>query len=127
MRDVDNVATLLHAIAALGVAVSMDDFGTGFSNFSYLRTLPIDKLKVDRSFLENKADPMTERILHSLVGMARTLEVHCLLEGIESELDMLMAKRVGAQSVQGYLFGMPLSADEMRALRRNPPLLKQTG
>ncbi|MCB2073567.1 MAG: EAL domain-containing protein [Novosphingobium sp.] len=127
MTDAGRATANLRRLSKRGHSIALDDFGTGFSNFSYLRTLPIDKLKVDRSFLENKADPMTERILHSLVGMARTLEVHCLLEGIESELDMLMAKRVGAQSVQGYLFGMPLSADEMRALRRNPPLLKQTG
>ena len=60
--------------------------------------------------MENLGDPMTEKILRSLVGMARTLEVHCLLEGVENELELMLAKRVGAQSVQGYLFGRPMPA-----------------
>ena len=113
MVDVQKASDNMKRLAQLGHPMALDDFGTGYSNFTYLRNLPIDKLKVDRSFMENLTDPMTEKILHSLSGMARTLDVHCLLEGIENELELLMAKRVGAQSVQGYLFGMPMSAVEL--------------
>lgn len=113
MPDTQKAAANLRRLAALGHPIALDDFGTGYSNFGYLRTLPISKLKVDRSFMENLTDPMTEKILHSLAGMARTLEVKCLLEGVENELELLMAKRVGAQSVQGYYFGKPMVAAEL--------------
>ncbi|MEP2494163.1 MAG: EAL domain-containing protein, partial [Parasphingorhabdus sp.] len=113
MADTQKASNNLLRLTELGHPVALDDFGTGYSNFNYLRTLPISKLKVDRSFMQNLTDPMTEKILHSLSGMARTLDVECLLEGIENELELIMAKRVGAQSVQGYLFGMPMSANEL--------------
>ena len=113
MPDAQKAADNLGRLAALGYPIALDDFGTGYSNFGYLRTLPISKLKVDRSFMENLTDPMSEKILHSLAGMARTLDVECLLEGVENELELLMAKRVGAQSVQGYYFGIPMTAEEL--------------
>ncbi|WP_379551677.1 putative bifunctional diguanylate cyclase/phosphodiesterase [Qipengyuania sp. DGS5-3] len=109
MADFEKATKNLEWLAELGFSVALDDFGTGYSNFSYLRALPIKKLKVDKSFIENPSDPMTEKVLSSLSGMARVLGVHCLLEGVESEVDLLMAKRAGAESVQGYLFGKPMS------------------
>lgn len=115
MVDTQKASVNMLRLAKIGHPMALDDFGTGYSNFNYLRTLPINKLKVDRSFMENLTDPMTEKMLHSLSGMARTLGVHCLLEGIENELELVMAKRVGAQSVQGYLFGVPMGATELLA------------
>lgn len=114
MPDTDRASANLHRLSQLGHPISLDDFGTGYSNFSYLRSLPISKLKVDRSFMEDLGDPMAEKVLGSLVGIARTLGVHCLLEGIENELELVVAKRVGAQSVQGYLFGIPMRAAELK-------------
>jgi diguanylate cyclase (GGDEF)-like protein len=119
MPDTARASANLHRLAALGHPLSLDDFGTGYSNFSYLRSLPISKLKVDRSFMENLGDPMSEKILRSLVGMAQTLGVHCLLEGIENQLELNVAKRVGAQSVQGYLFGKPMRASLLELLLVN--------
>ncbi|MEP3049790.1 MAG: EAL domain-containing protein [Erythrobacter sp.] len=113
MADFDKATANLDRLAEIGFSIALDDFGTGYSNFSYLRALPISKLKVDRSFMEDPGDPMSEKVLFSLAGMARTLGVHCLLEGIESEVDLLMAKRVGAESVQGFLFGAPMKSDEL--------------
>lgn len=114
--DFEKATANLDRLAEAGFSIALDDFGTGYSNFNYLRSLPITKLKVDRSFLENPGDPMTEKILFSLAGMARTLGVHCLLEGVENELDLLTAKRVGAEFVQGFLFGKPMSASELQAV-----------
>ncbi len=127
MSDAGRATANLQRLVDLGHSIALDDFGTGYSNFNYLRTLPIDKLKVDRSFLENQADPMTERILRSLVGMAKTLNVLCLLEGVESELDLIIAKRAGAQLVQGFLFGMPVSAERLQSLRDTSMVLGRTG
>ena len=113
MTDFEKATKNLDRLAGAGFAIALDDFGTGYSNFNYLRTLPIGKLKVDRSFMDNPGDPMTEKVLFSLAGMARTLGVHCLLEGIEDEVDLLMAKRVGADAVQGYLFGAPMTSADL--------------
>ncbi len=119
MADFTKAAENLNRLAQMGLSIALDDFGTGYSNFSYLRSLPIEKLKIDKSFVENPGDPMTEKILASLSGMARVLGVHCLLEGVEDEVELLMAKRAGAESVQGYFFGKPMSADELVELARN--------
>lgn len=113
MTDFEKATKNLDRLSDAGFGIALDDFGTGYSNFNYLRTLPIGKLKVDRSFMENPGDPMTEKVLFSLAGMARTLGVHCLLEGIEDEVDLLMAKRVGADAVQGYLFGEPMTSADL--------------
>lgn len=113
LSDTERATANLKKLSELGHSIALDDFGTGYCNFAYLRSLPISKLKIDRSFVENLGDPMTEKILDSLAGIARTLDVHCLLEGIEDELELLVAKRVRARSVQGYLFGKPMSAGEL--------------
>jgi diguanylate cyclase (GGDEF)-like protein len=113
MADTQKACENLNRLSKLGHSIALDDFGTGYSNFNYLRELPIDKLKVDRSFVEDIGNPMTEKILHSLAVTANALGVDCLLEGIEHELQLIMAKRVGANSVQGYLFGKPMSNTQL--------------
>ncbi len=116
MADFEKATANLRRLADSGFSIALDDFGTGYSNFAYLRALPIQKLKVDKSFIENPGDPMTEKILSSLAGMARILGVHCLLEGVEDEVALLMAKRAGAESVQGYLFGKPMGPEALLSL-----------
>ena len=113
LADLEKATRNLKRLADAGFSIALDDFGTGYSNFNYLRRLPINKLKIDRSFLENPGDPMTEKILFSLAGMARTLGVQCLLEGVEDEMDLLIARRVGAETVQGFHFGKPMSEGEL--------------
>jgi len=113
MADFERARDNLDRLAQTGFSIALDDFGTGYSNFSYLRKLPIDKLKIDKSFVEDPADPSTQRILSSLTGMARILEVQSVLEGIEDEVHLLMAKRAGASLVQGYYFGKPMGAAEL--------------
>ena len=110
LYDTQRATHNLRRLAELGHKIAIDDFGTGYSNFSYLRALPINKLKIDRSFLKDLSDPMTEKMLKSLVGMANTLGVECLLEGVEDELSLVMAKRSGAGMVQGFLLGRPTDA-----------------
>jgi diguanylate cyclase (GGDEF)-like protein len=106
----------LQRLSGLGYAIAVDDFGVGYSNFNYLRTLPINKIKIDRSFLDDLQDPMTEKMLNSLVGIAGTLGVQSLLEGVEDELGLLMAKRAGADLVQGYLTGRPMTAADLEKI-----------
>ncbi|MEM6908386.1 MAG: EAL domain-containing protein [Pseudomonadota bacterium] len=112
--DMEQARANLLVLAERGHAIAIDDFGTGYSNFNYLRSLPITKLKLDRSFIENPGDPMAEKVLRSMVGLADTLGVECLLEGVEDELGLLMAKRAGIQLVQGYRTGKPGGLDVLR-------------
>ena len=126
MGDVQKATANLVRLAEAGFSIALDDFGSGYSNFSYLRSLPIKRLKVDRSFIEDPTDPMAEKVLSSLVGMARVLGVNCLIEGVEDEFSLLMAKRAGAEHVQGYLFSEPMSAQDLRqALEMGTPLIEQ--
>ncbi len=118
MADFDKANANLRKLTATGFTIALDDFGTGYSNFSYLRALPIQKLKVDRSFLDNPGDPLTSKILNSLAGMSRVLGLTCLIEGVEDELDLLIAKRSGVDLIQGYYFGQPMGEDELHALRQ---------
>lgn len=113
MADTEKACVNLNRLSERGYTVALDDFGTGYSNFNYLRELPIDKLKVDRSFVKDISNPMTEKILHSLAVTASALGVQCLLEGVEDEIQLVMAKRVGAQIVQGYMFGQPMEGEAL--------------
>ncbi len=124
MADTEKACKNLYRLSRLGHSVALDDFGTGYSNFNYLRELPIDKLKVDRSFVTDVGNPMTEKILHSLSVTANALGVDCLLEGVEDEIQLLMAKRVGANSVQGYLFGKPMGSEELLDVIKDQNILK---
>ena len=123
MADTEKACANLNRLSSRGHSVALDDFGTGYSNFNYLRELPINKLKVDRSFVEDIGNPTTEKILHSLTVTANALGVDCLLEGVEDELQLVMAKRVGAHSVQGYFFGRPMEGGDLAAtiLKQNNP------
>jgi predicted signal transduction protein with EAL and GGDEF domain len=116
MPDIGRASANVARLARCGHPVALDDFGTGYSNFQYLRTLPISTLKVDRSFMVNATDVMTEKLLSSLAGMARTLGVQCLFEGVETEIELLLAKRAGAQLIQGYLIGKPMTWDQLTSM-----------
>ena len=125
MGDIQKATANLMRLSEAGFSIALDDFGSGYSNFSYLRSLPITRLKVDRSFVDDPSDPTAEKVLSSLVGMARVLGVNCLVEGVEDELSLLMAKRAGAEHVQGYLFSQPMDAGELRkALEMGTPLIE---
>lgn len=116
MPDIERATANVARLAEHGHAIALDDFGTGYSNLRYLRALPINKLKVDRAFMDNAGDVMTEKLLRSVAGMARTLGVQCLFEGVEGELEMLLAQRAGAQAVQGYLIGKPMPWEKLTAM-----------
>jgi diguanylate cyclase (GGDEF)-like protein/PAS domain S-box-containing protein len=109
MENPTAVRTLLMQLRAMGVRISIDDFGTGYSSLAYLRQLPVDALKVDRSFvrgMETHRD--TANIVGSLTAMARQLGVHVVVEGIENEEQLALIRSLHCESAQGYLFAKPL-------------------
>ncbi len=106
---------VLHELKKLGVQLAIDDFGTGYSSLSYLRQVPLDTLKIDRSFASGLSAKGADRaIVESIVSLAHTLGMNVTAEGIESEEQWLGAIDVGVDSAQGYYFAPPLTPEAVR-------------
>ncbi|CCD94328.1 conserved membrane hypothetical protein [Bradyrhizobium sp. ORS 375] len=100
------------ALKALGCGISLDDFGTGYSSLSHVHRLPLDKLKVDRSFVHDvNANPVSHKIIKSLTGLCADMEISCVVEGVETKEQLDSLKRLGADYIQGYYFAKPMPAD----------------
>ncbi|PKG81329.1 GGDEF-domain containing protein [Colwellia sp. 75C3] len=110
----ESAITTMRQLSALGLTLALDDFGTGFSSLSYLKKLPLDIIKIDRSFVSgigiNEAD---EAIVDTTLVLAKRLNMHCIAEGVETteQLHYLVAKK--CHYIQGYLYSKPISADEI--------------
>lgn len=111
--NMDDIIDKMQRLRALGVGFSMDDFGTGYSSLSRLKKLPIDQLKIDRSFVNDIVrDSEDVAIVQTIIAMARALEMEVIAEGIETEEQRAYLVRLGCLHFQGYLFGRPVSADQ---------------
>jgi EAL domain-containing protein (putative c-di-GMP-specific phosphodiesterase class I) len=124
-RD-DRIQAELTELKDLGVRLAIDDFGTGYSSLSYLRELPMDVLKIDKSFTEGIASSQGRlALVEVIVRMAKTLGLTVTAEGIESEAQRELLISLGCETGQGYLLAKPVAADEAQALVRSgllPPL-----
>ena len=111
MSNLDGNLDTLRRIGDLGVRFAIDDFGTGYSSLAYLRLLPIDKLKIDRSFLRNiDTQPADEAIVRAIAAMARTLGIAIAAEGVENEAQLKRLLALGCDQWQGHYFSAPLDA-----------------
>ena len=120
MHDVALAVSQLHDMKALGVQLSIDDFGTGYSSFAYLRTFPIDVLKIDRSFVGDVAsDADDAAIVVSIIALAHNLKLRVVAEGVETAEQLDYLRRHGCDEAQGYYFSHPLPAQEMELLLRS--------
>jgi EAL domain-containing protein (putative c-di-GMP-specific phosphodiesterase class I) len=115
MENPEYSTEVLHRIKALGVGLSMDDFGTGFSSLSYLMRFPFDTIKIDRSFIHARDRKERLVVLRSIIAMAHGLNQKLIAEGVETETDVAELLQLGCEFGQGYLFGepMPASAAEL--------------
>jgi EAL domain-containing protein (putative c-di-GMP-specific phosphodiesterase class I) len=105
----------LQALRDIGVGVEIDDFGTGYSSLSYLRHLPIDTLKIDRSFISQiHINPADEAIVSAILAMAHCLGLEVTAEGVETAAQLEVLRRLGCEVAQGFLFSRPLTADRCR-------------
>jgi diguanylate cyclase (GGDEF)-like protein len=108
---------LLHSLRALGVRVALDDFGTGYSSLSYLQSFPFDKLKIDRSFIQNLLTRQgASAIVRAITELAHALGIETTAEGVEETAQLMELRAHGCSSVQGYLFAEPMTAEEVRRL-----------
>jgi predicted signal transduction protein with EAL and GGDEF domain len=113
MRDMNQASNALLALLSLGSRIALDDFGTGHSSLTHVQKLPLDRIKVDRSFVaEVCTDPASRAIIKTTVDLCRNLGISCVFEGIENEeqLDALLG--LGGTVMQGYLFGRPMAEEQ---------------
>ena len=116
-REYCELAEELIALSDSGFRLALDDFGTGFASIGYLTRMPFDELKIDRSFVRSiEEGQQGMRMVKSIIGLARAMELDIVAEGIETETDAVLLRRSGADFLQGYHFGRPLPAAEFEQL-----------
>jgi diguanylate cyclase (GGDEF)-like protein len=114
MHDVATVLNPLQELHEFGIKLAIDDFGTGFSNLSYLNKFPIDRLKIDQSFIRNiESDPVNIEIVRAIVALGKSMSLELVAEGVETDSEMSLAESCGCEFVQGYRFSKPLPADQL--------------
>ena len=116
MHNPQSSIEMLHKISEKGISIAMDDFGTGYSSLAYLTKLPLDKLKIDRSFIiEIAHDKSSTEIVKVIIALARTIGLKLVAEGVEKEIQREYLYNLGCPTIQGYLYSRPLAASEFES------------
>lgn len=126
LRDPTQVMEILQSLRAQGVRISIDDFGTGYSSLFYLKQLNIDALKIDRSFVEDIADPQGLAMVKVIRDVALTLGLRTIAEGVETMAQLQELRALGCDEIQGYYFSKPLPASETLLLLQQHIKQRQT-
>jgi EAL domain-containing protein (putative c-di-GMP-specific phosphodiesterase class I) len=121
MGGFEHVVATLEALGRLGIHLSVDDFGTGYSSLSYLKRFPVDKLKIDRSFIiELPGDSESRAIVAAIIGLAHGLGMRVIAEGVENEQQVAFLRDAGCEEGQGHFYAAPLKAEDFEARYRQP-------
>jgi diguanylate cyclase (GGDEF)-like protein/PAS domain S-box-containing protein len=124
MQDFKHNIASLHAIRAMGLRIAIDDFGTGFSSLSYLAKLPVDTLKIDRSFIiDLDAGPEGSALVATIISLAHALKLKVVAEGVETPEQLRILSLLQCDEYQGFLFGKPVPADIFEAKYLIPPVI----
>ena len=129
MDDMQEIIDILNSLKELGVSISIDDFGTGYSSLNYLKKLPIDVLKIDRSFVANvdKRDQNDNAaIVTAIMALSHSLRLDVVAEGVETAQELAYLHALGCQTIQGFLFSRPLTEDEFTKLLQDSVSLQDT-
>jgi diguanylate cyclase (GGDEF)-like protein/PAS domain S-box-containing protein len=117
LDDAEMTLRIMRDLKALGVALSLDDFGTGWSSLAYLRRFPLDRIKIDRTFIRDLAHhESSAAIVHAILDLARRLGLDCIAEGVETEEQQRLLMNELCPSMQGFLFSRPVPAEAMASL-----------
>ncbi len=123
MHDAESSIQVLRQLSDLGVRISVDDFGTGYSSLSYLRRLPLDKLKIDRSFIREVAASRDDaEIVRAIVSLAHSLRLKVIAEGVETAEQLKFLQGLGCDQYQGFHCSPPVPADEFEQMMRRAPV-----
>ncbi len=130
IEDIDYILPLLQKVHEMGLHISMDDFGTGYSSLSILRKLPIDELKIDKSFVDAILNDINaEKMVQNIIAIGKNLDMYILAEGVEKKEQEEVLKRLGCDRFQGYFYAKPLGYDALKAFfekRAHEETLKST-
>ena len=119
MDDMDESIRILHELRALGASISLDDFGTGYSSLAYLRRLPVDRLKIDQSFVhEMEDDRQKQTMVKEIIHLAQAFDLNIIAEGVETRGELAFLANKGCHEYQGFLFARPLPAKDFEQLLR---------
>jgi len=115
MMNIEEIIATLHKLRSLGVQLSIDDFGTGYSSLSYLKRFPLNKLKIDKSFVDGLPDDADDlAIVQSIIAIAHTLKLTVIAEGVENLAQLNLLKEYKCNEFQGYLYSCPLPANDLK-------------
>lgn len=118
--DMNDIVNKMNVLRGMGFRFSMDDFGTGFSSLSYLRNLPIDTLKIDKSFIDTVVtDEPTRTIAESIINLGKKLGFETIAEGVEEKVQVSLLKKIGCENIQGFYFGKPMDKNSVDELLMN--------
>ena len=113
VHSIDSSLAKLNELKAIGVKLSIDDFGTGFSSLSYIKKFPLDTLKIDRCFVQNiDSDAQNRAIAKAIIRMAKSLKFRTVAEGVETQAELNVLQDLGCDSIQGYFYSRPLPFDK---------------
>jgi EAL domain-containing protein (putative c-di-GMP-specific phosphodiesterase class I) len=116
MQDVEDTIAHLRVIRDMGIRITIDDFGTGFSSLSYLAKLPVDMIKIDRAFVTDMTDgPEGLALVSMIIGLARSLRIKVIAEGVETEEQANLLRLLNCDEMQGFLYSKPLPGEEFEA------------
>jgi EAL domain-containing protein (putative c-di-GMP-specific phosphodiesterase class I) len=122
MEDVKHNIASLRALRAMAITIAIDDFGTGFSSLSYLAKLPVDTLKIDRSFVTDMtAGPQGLALVSTIINLAHSLKLKVVAEGVETEEQSRLLRLLRCDEMQGFLFSKPVPAEIFEARFLAPP------
>lgn len=127
MDESKTVLKTLRQLRDLGIRIALDDFGTGYSSLGYLRRFPVDKIKIDRSFIRDMSNRDTAAIVRTIIGLGNELGIVVTAEGVETEAQLDMLRDNGCEEAQGYLIGIPSKAADIQRLLKARALRSQTG
>lgn len=120
LLDEQKIFQQLESIVSMGTDIAVDDFGTGYSSLSYLKKYPVQRLKIDKSFIDDlESNQDTQSLVSGMISLADSLSLKTVVEGVETQGQLDLLKQFGSPMIQGYLLARPMTGDMLLTLLKN--------